>query len=299
MLGGLHIKMVAFKCLGYILRESGWTGALEQAKITSAGSADAFLKVVHVKKTLRAHQITAWALFKLKNAAYKEYLDSSEDCNEIISFDEWSEVRCKESQQFFFWNFALKIILDILAWDRSVHEGDFQSYISTLSNIAGLFFALDHAKYARAISIHLRDMMRLKESHPVVFQEFSKGNFTVNKTGRPFSSMPLDEAHEHNNALVKGEGGAIGLTENAEALHRWMVSGPEVSRLIQEFLNQIHLSDPTLHHEQMLSNQIRFANDVRSLEETIKEMGDPFTYRTQELITLDSRVVADKCVIVI
>ena len=34
-----------------------------------------------------------------------------------------------------------------------------------------------------------------------------------------------DRAHEQNNAAVKGDGGAVGLTENPAALHRWMVSG--------------------------------------------------------------------------
>ena len=30
----------------------------------------------------------------------------------------------------------------------------------------------------------------------------------------------------------KGDGGAVGLTENPAALRRWMVSGPEMARLI-------------------------------------------------------------------
>ena len=33
---------------------------------------------------------------------------------------------------------------------------------------------------------------------------------------------------------VKGDGGA-GLTENSSQLHRWIVSGPGVARLVNEF----------------------------------------------------------------
>ena len=51
----------------------------------------------------------------------------------------------------------------------------------------------------------------------------------VNKTSKNFSSIPIDHAHKQNNALVKGEGGAVGLTENPSALRRWMVSGPEIA----------------------------------------------------------------------
>ena len=47
-----------------------------------------------------------------------------------------------------------------------------------------------------------------------------------------FSGIPIDQAHEQNNASVKGDGGAVGLIENSAARRRWMVSGPEMARLI-------------------------------------------------------------------
>jgi len=52
-------------------------------------------------------------------------------------------------------------------------------------------------------------------------EEFSK-HCVVHKKRRRFSAIPIDQAHEQHNALVKG-GGAIGLTENPMALRRWMV----------------------------------------------------------------------------
>jgi len=36
-------------------------------------------------------------------------------------------------------------------------------------------------------------------------------------------------------ARVKGIGGAVGLTENGNALRRWMVAGPEVARVVSDF----------------------------------------------------------------
>jgi hypothetical protein len=35
--------------------------------------------------------------------------------------------------------------------------------------------------------------------------------------------------------VVKGEGGAVGLTENPSALKRWMISGREIARIVSEF----------------------------------------------------------------
>jgi len=34
---------------------------------------------------------------------------------------------------------------------------------------------------------------------------------------------------------MEGDGGAVGLAENHACLRHWMVSGPEMARLIQEF----------------------------------------------------------------
>ena len=68
------------------------------------------------------------------------------------------------------------------------------------------FFALNHTNYARWTPIHLRDMVSLAEKHPAVHQEFMSGKFTVNKTGRNFSNIAVDQAHEQSNACVKGDG---------------------------------------------------------------------------------------------
>ena len=43
------------------------------------------------------------------------------------------------------------------------------------------------------------------------------------------ASMGMDQAHEQMNELIKGEGGAIGLTENPSALQRYMVAGPQMA----------------------------------------------------------------------
>ena len=91
---------------------------------------------------------------------------------------------------------------------------------------------MDHTNYARWLPVHVRDMASLGERHPCVLQEFLNGRFTVRKTKNPFSAMAIDQAHEQNNAHVKGEGGAIGLTQNPELLQQWVVAGTEVARLV-------------------------------------------------------------------
>ena len=69
-------------------------------------------------------------------------------------------------------------------------------------------------------------MMTLQEQHPDTTIQFSQGGFAVHKTKRPFSSIAIDQAHEQNNKVVKGDGGAVGLLQNPNALLHWMVAGP-------------------------------------------------------------------------
>ena len=75
-------------------------------------------------------------------------------------------------------------------------------------------------------------MCALKEKAASVLTQFENGFFTVKKSQRKFSAIAIDHAHEQNNAMVKGDGGAVGLTENPSPLRRWMVSGPEISRVV-------------------------------------------------------------------
>ena len=86
-----------------------------------------------------------------------------------------------------------------------------------------LFLAVDHYNYSRWASIHLRDMKSLSES---VGEDFIR-NWVLQKTSNRFSTIPLDQAHEQENAKVKERGGVVGLTENPTALKRWMIVGPE------------------------------------------------------------------------
>ena len=300
MFGGLHIEMNALKVLGDLLDSSGWTGALTQANIASSGTADSYLKVSHVTRTRHAHQVTVSSLYILLHKAYTEYSSSQEDEEGLKSLEAWCDERAKASPQFHFWFTILQLQLQVLIFVRSLREADFKLYIESLSQLVPWFFSLDHTNYARWIPVHLRDMVTLAEKHPAVHQEFLHGNFTVNKTGRAFSNIAIDHAHEQNNACVKGDGGAVGLTQNPAALRRWMVSGPEIARLINEFqasMEKPEKESDRRHHEQCKSTQMAFFNQVKALSHVIEEMGNPFIDESNDLLVLDTRDIADPLVV--
>ncbi len=193
LLGGLHIEMTVLKCLGDWLNESGWTNALVQAKITSPGKADSFLKASHVTRTRHAHQVTVSCLYILLVNAYTKYTEQQEQ--DVLSMDDWLAMRIQQSPTVQFWYMPLNIELLLLVYVRSIREANFQLYVDTLTRLGPWMFALDYTHYARWLTVHIRDMMSLHEAHPSLYAEFMKGHFVFHKTTRKFSAMALDQAH--------------------------------------------------------------------------------------------------------
>ena len=79
-------------------------------------------------------------------------------------------------------------------------------------------FSLDHTNYARCLPVFIQSLNRLHQQHPEVYNEFMRGRFTVQKTSRYFSRISDDQAHEQNNKIVKGNGGAIGIFDSPISL---------------------------------------------------------------------------------
>ena len=194
----------------------------------------------------------------------------------------------------------MKLELCVLLFVRSLREAKFTMYVDTLAELAPWFHALDHTNYARWIPVHLRDMVKLPKKHPDIYRQFCNGHFTVQKTKRVFSAIPIDPAHEQNNACVKGDGGAVGLTDDPSALRLWMVAEPEIARMIDEFENLVlhwNEREETCHHDQTVSVQASFAQYVSSLVRVIEELGNPFEEKSQDLIVFDTNEIANPAVV--
>ena len=287
--------MAALRSIGTLLRASGWTSAIVEAEVASFGTAESYLSASSVTRTRQAHQITACSLYKLIKKAYHDYCSEESGISDK-TFEDWCEQRRKKSPQFQFWNLALDMELTIFTLICSFIEGDFNLYCEALSELVLYFFANDNFNYARWIPIHLRNMMSLDQQHPDVAREFHKGNFVIHKSRREFSALVIDQAHEHNNAVIKGDGGATGLTEDESAFQRWMVTGPEVSGLAARYEAMSGMKDATYssrHHEQTLTAQKSFFEKVKSLSAVMQEMGNPFQEESANLLVLDTKIIAD------
>ena len=227
MLGGLHIEMAKWSTIGDYLEASGWTTALTQAGVASSGTADSFLKASHLSRIRQGHQISALALAKLQEDAFL----STEGLHNEETKQAWKMSMIEKSPTFQFWDTVLRMELVGLIFVRAHREKNFPLYIESLKSIVPWFIAFDHTHYARWLPIHIRDLENLPRSIIKEFQD--QGHWVI--------AMPIDQAHEQNNLIVKGSGGAVGLTENPAAFRKWMIAGPEQARLMEEFVTQYSL----------------------------------------------------------
>jgi len=142
-------------------------------------------------------------------------------------------------------------------------------------------------------------MLNLEITHPNIASEFKNSNFTISKSNKHFSNISIDHAHEQLNALNKGDGSAVGLTESDAALSKWTISGPEILRCLQEFESTFsQVSNDRKHHEQKPCCQKRFQQDVKNVIKVFEQEDNPFNDRiaSDELLFLDCHTIADKVV---
>ncbi len=115
MLGGLHIEMAALKTISDWLQGSDWIHILVQAEI--AVTAESFLRVVHVARSRRAHQITAAALYIRQHRAYDCYCQSefvNSDESNVPDFEDLCQQRAMKIPKFHYWATLLDLELFLL-----------------------------------------------------------------------------------------------------------------------------------------------------------------------------------------
>ena len=240
--------------------------------------------------------MTVSALYVLLQNAYAKYQQDLDENECALSFDSWCAQQVMQMPQFHFWYLTMQLELLLLVFLRSIRQANYPLHVDSIAKMLPWFFALNHQNYARWLSVHLLDMRTLPQTAPEVACKFNEGFFTVNKSSNRFSAVAIDQAHEQNNAIVKGGGGAVGLTENLSALRRWMVSGPEIARIVNEFEDEIKRASKndinTNHHEEHRSFQEKSFKDVKALVASMEDLGNPFMEESKELSVLDTKEIA-------
>jgi len=74
-------------------------------------------------------------------------------------------------------------------------------------------------------------------------------------------------------------------------LERWIVTGPEISRVLEEFIDENDMEDEELpHHEEGYASQQRFQRHVTDLMDVFMSKANPFEEDSEDLVTLEDHV---------
>ena len=285
MLEGLHIEMTYFSALGDWLDCSGWVAAITNSEIAKGGVAESFLSGSKVSQTRYDRQVRLCVLEILLRRTYNEEALTK-------SFKEWKGNKENKYPQFKFWSLTHNMEMLLLRSVRSLRSKNFKLFVESLEEIVPFFFAIDHLNYARWLSVHWKDLRSLSSTNSTIYAAFLEINFVVTKTLQNFSSIPVDHAHEQNKKLEKEDGSAIGLRENTAGLIGWMVCGPEIGRIVNEFKKNMpscRWSNAIyLHHKQTKSFQDKFLQHVVSLVSMMEGLENSFLENDETSVCLQS-----------
>ena len=108
------------------------------------------------------------------------------------------------SKTFLFWEQYIEMVDILLQFIKAERSGNWDLYLSALAEMTPHFFAMDRPNYARWLPVYIADMNMLESSHPKVHEEFLVRNFSVSRSGHPFSQVSTDipgrcnfMAHKH------------------------------------------------------------------------------------------------------
>lgn len=87
------------------------------------------------------------------------------------------------------------ILLQFIKAERS---GNWDLYLSALAEMTPHCFAMDRPNYAQWLPVYIVDMNMLESRHRKVHEEFLAENFSVSRSGLPFSQMSTDMALEQS-----------------------------------------------------------------------------------------------------
>ena len=186
MLGSLHTEMALWNTVGDLLDGSGWTTALAEVRVASAGTADSFLKVTHLTRTRHARQVTLLILHNLLKEAFLKNKESADG----HSFMAWRISMAEAYPTFKFWDLIERLETLILIFCRAHRQKKFPLHVEALEQLIPVFFAIHHTNYARWASLHIGDMKSLPQSTKEEF--IRNGKWVVSKTKKTCSpAFPL------------------------------------------------------------------------------------------------------------
>ncbi|CAF4815992.1 unnamed protein product [Rotaria sp. Silwood1] len=216
--GEFHLMKNYMIVVWGILEGSGIDTAL--GELYKGASLRSIMNCSHFNKSLRAMKLLHSALAALiihefLSIVPREIFDDIEVIMQSIPLDvstntcksAWFEKVQQVVQQHQLSVMFNEWVCPLIDMYIAIRSADFDSRNAALSRMAPLFFSTNHLNYARLCARHLTDLRSCSDE---LFNVLAKA-FAVQRTSRPFSSIPMDQTIEVTiNKAGKGHAGISG-----------------------------------------------------------------------------------------
>ena len=270
-LGGLHISMNFMKAIGEHMQSTGLLEIWTESNLLGPKTVTNALLGKDYEKGIRAHKITAQALWQIVLPQFRQYLQESNDdlrrqiematlretdeqLIETLSTQtfhnillEFGESEAEDPNFMLWWEYLLMVRL-LLMFIRAERDGIWDLHIFTFRSMLPYFHRYDHLNYAKWGAIYLAEMNQLPAE---VEDQFRQGHFVVKVGKAKFNQVDPDQAQEWLNGTGKRGGGIVGITKTTSALSRWALSFNMRAQIVSDTrkLYGLILADTLTHKE--------------------------------------------------
>ena len=285
-MGELHVVFTVLKVLGKMIDGSGLDQSLEEAGIYGNTTMCQIKDGKHLYRALEAHFILYLSLYQkyiskmletnsdvktsLKDTVNKFTSIETGNFNVKKAHDEIKRVLLSskfDNIQYFIRNY-MKLFETLLLFIRASRQQNWSLHLASLHNLAKYFFAYDMLNYARLTPVYLAQMYKLERSNETIWNFYAEGNFSVNKSTTPFTTLGADHALEQANRTLKVHGGIKGIANNQSSLDQYFIIAPEVSNIIEEFrlfFGIVDSSEQEEHYQLKGGKNVRITDNVNKV----------------------------------
>lgn len=183
-------------------------------------------------------------------------------------------------------------VFSLLAFHRSIKQPGIFLYLASLENLATYFFAYNRLDYAQNIMEFIARAYQSRQCDKSVWCRLVAGEFAVTSNKIPFTSIGMDQAQEHENKRLKGEGGLQGITTMPATLLKYCLAAPELARLSrekEEMLGIINTSKKE-HHLMSSPQMVRQEKAINDLKAVI-QLNNPFCDKGDQLYNIINKKI--------
>ena len=162
----------------------------------------------------------------------------------------------------------------MLASHSNKHQNHFQGSGLISLQMTALFFTFSHQNYSRWFTVHHDKLLKLKNYHPDIYEEFENGCFSLRRTLKPFSRILTDLTLEQiiNPKATCQFSGIISLTNSISARQRWAQSHSIHASTLSKLFEELGMASKEDISEELKLHQVK--QNIDHLEKIISSIND-------------------------